>query len=187
MIFLLVILLRLIHDRANNPMNNQFLWMFLIIIMSYSFFVGELLWGLIVVLQIAILWLLIKEKYYDHGKRPTGITVLAAMYSYTVIFGVLKLITGQPAIFFGVTLSGVSAQFVYVILIIINAYLTYGFIKLLKLAWIIAIIFGFYGLLCISINIIFHSLYISYVAIFRLLLNIIILAYILGKADYFKN
>ena len=192
-IFLIIILLRLIRDGVNNYISNPILWIISIILFLYSFYIGQLLLGLIAVLQIAILWVLfyrtskkIKEKHYDNRKRPTGITVLAVFYAYTVISGILKLITGQSALVFGVTLSGVSAQLVYVILIIISAYLIYGFIKLLKPAWIIAIIFGLYGLLNISINIISHSLYMSFF-VFSLLLNIIILTYILGKADYFKN
>lgn len=196
-IILLRVLLRFIHAGANNPINNQFLWIILIIIMAYSLITGQLLWGLIAVLQIAILWILIyrlskkvKEKYYDYSKRPTGVTVLAVLYAFNVFFEILGLITGRPALYFGVTLSGVSAQLVYVISILTGIYLTYGFIKLLKLAWIIAIIFWFYELLNTLIRIISHGSYMSFGiigAMFIPLLNIIIIAYILGKADYFKN
>ncbi|MDP3014644.1 MAG: hypothetical protein Q8M92_10395, partial [Candidatus Subteraquimicrobiales bacterium] len=170
------------------------IWIISIILISYSFILGELLWGLIAVLQIAILWVLIyrsskkvKEKHYDYSKRPIGITVLAALYAYTIFSGILGLITEQSAIIFGVTLSGISAQLVYVIFILIGVYLTYGFIKLLRLAWIIAIIFGFYGLLNISINIIFYGSYMSFFSLYGFLLKLIIIGYILGKADYFRN
>ncbi len=170
------------------------IWIISIILISYSFILGELLWGLIAVLQIAILWVLIyrsskkvKEKHYDYSKRPIGITVLAALYAYTIFSGILGLITGQSAIIFGVTLSGISAQLVYVIFILIGVYITYGFIKLLRLAWIIAIIFGFYGLLNISINIIFYGSYMSFFSLYGFLLKLIIIGYILGKADYFRN
>jgi hypothetical protein len=200
-IFLVVILLRLIHTGANNPMNNSLLriisiiiWIVSIIIISYSYIMGQLLWGLIAVLQIAILWVLIyrsskkvKEKHYDYSKRPIGITVLAALYAYTTFSGILGIITGKTAIIFGVTLSGISAQLVYVIFTLIGIYLTYGFIKLLRLAWTIAIIFEFYGLLNISINIISYGSYLSFVSLYGFLIKLIIIGYILGKADYFRN
>ena len=67
-IFLVVILLRLIHAGANNPMNNPFLWILSIIIILYSFYLGMLLWGIIAVLQIAILWLLMSLIYRAIGK-----------------------------------------------------------------------------------------------------------------------
>ena len=87
-------------------------------------------------------------------------------------------------------LFGVSAQIFHVIYILSGIYIIYGFIKLHKLAWIIAIIFGFYGLLTISINIISYSSYRSsgiILSIFGLFLNIIIIAYLLEKADSFRN
>jgi hypothetical protein len=188
-IFLVVILLRLIPVGANNPTNNPLLWIISIIIISYSYIIGQLLWGLIAVLQIAILWVLI-YRISKKVKEPTGITVLAVFYAFTIFCEIVGLVTGQPAIVFGVTLSGVSAQLVYVISILIGIYLTYGFIKLFKLAWIMAIILGFYQLINISINIISYSSHLSFgiiEAMLKLLLNIIILSYIFGKAEYFRK
>jgi hypothetical protein len=111
-IFLLVILLRLIHAGANNPTKNPLLWILSIIIMSYSYFIGQLLWGLIIALQIAILWVLI-YRISKKVKEPTGITVLAVFYAFTIFCGIVGLITGQSATVFGVTLSGVSARLFY--------------------------------------------------------------------------
>lgn len=200
-VFLVIIILRVIRTGANNPMNNSLsriisiiIWIISIIIISYSFIMGQLLWGLIAVLQIDILWILIyrsskklKEKNYDYSKRPIGITVLAALYSYTIFSGIFGITTGKPAIIFGVTLSGISAQLVYVIFTLIGIYLTYGFIKLLRLAWTIAIIFGFYGLLDILINIISFGSYMSFFSMYGFLLKLIIIGYIIGKADYFNK
>lgn len=136
----------------------------------------------------------VEEKQYDYSKRPTGITALAVLYAFGVFFGLLGLIEGLPVMVVGIALSGLSGQLVYVITILIGVYLIYGFIKLLKTAWIIAVGFGLYGLLNGLINIGFSSSYLNYLPgniiigmILGIFLNIIILVYIIGKADYFRN
>jgi len=173
------------------------LMIFSIVILFYSYIIGMLLWGLIAVLQIAILWVLIyrafrnkKEKHYDHGKRPVGITLIAILYAITVFLEISRLVSRQPVMVFGGTYSTILGQLVHVIFILIGIYLTYGFIKLLRFAWIIAIIFEFYGLANKSIYLISISSYMGYwitFPIFGLLLNMIVLVYIFGAADYFRK
>src|SRR3990172_6796913 len=111
---------------SSNNSKIPIILTFSIVILFYSFNIGQLLYGLIAALLMAILWGFIyrtskkiEEKHYEHSKRPTGITILAALYAYTVIVGIFGLIKGQPAIVFGVNLSGVSAQLVYVVSILI--------------------------------------------------------------------
>lgn len=196
-IILLVILSGLIQNGTDKPVKNPLLWIISIIIMAYFFDTGEWLWGLIAVVQITILWILAyrllhreKEKQNETGKRATGITIIAVLYSVDVFFGIFEFISEPTAVVLGVKLFGVSAQVVLVIYILAGIYIAYGFFKLKKLAWKIAIISAFYVLLNMSINIISYGSYLSsgiIVPIFGLFLNIIIILYLLEKAGSFRN
>ncbi len=125
-------------------------------------------------------------------ERPIGITILAALYGISVFFSLLWLVTGTPTIMiFGKFFSGVLAQLAYIISIIIRVYLAYGFTKLLRPAWMISIILELYGLSNILISNVFNNSYLQWSGvirmIFSLFLNLIILAYIIRKSDYFIN
>ncbi len=86
---------------TGKTMRKEFLilMIFSIVILLYSFIIGMLLWGLIAVLQVAILGVLIyrkfrnkREKHQDHSKRPVGITLIAVLYAITVFSEILDLI-----------------------------------------------------------------------------------------------
>lgn len=194
-IIFLIILLRVIHA-GTYPVENPFLWVILIIIVAYVIIIGEWLWGLIGVVQITILWLLIyrllhreEGKIDPPGKRTMGITVLAVLYAFGALIGIFQFFSEQQICLLGITLFNISAQGIRMFFILIDFYLVYGFIKLHKLAWIIAVIYGFYGLLNLSINIISFSLISSGMAvpIFGIFLNSIIILYLLNKVDSFTN
>lgn len=195
-IILFAILLKLIPCGTDKHVKNPLLWIISIIILAYFFFIGELLPGLITVFLIAILWLLAyrlidreKGKKDNPGKITIGITFLTLWYAFGALIGIYRFFSGQQIIVLGITLSDIPAQGIRMFFILIDIYLIYGFIKLHKLAWIIAIIYGFYGLLNLSINIISFSLISPgmTVPIFGIFLNIIIILYLLDKADSFTN
>ncbi|HEY9245538.1 MAG TPA: hypothetical protein VIO11_01700 [Candidatus Methanoperedens sp.] len=170
---------------------------FSIVILLYSFIIGMLLWGLIAVLQITILWVLIsrafenkKEEHHDHSRRPFGITLIAILYAITVFAEISDIVSQRPVMVLGSTYSTLSGKVVHVIFMLIAMYLIYGFIKPLRSAWIIAIIFEFNGLVNKAIFVISIASDMGYgitIPIFGLLLNIIILVYIFRKADYFRK
>ncbi|MCZ7372535.1 MAG: hypothetical protein O8C60_02570, partial [Candidatus Methanoperedens sp.] len=170
---------------------------FSLFVLLYSVINGMVLWGLITVLLIMILWMLIYRTFmnkkvdnHDFGKRPIGITMLSILYAITAFLEIYELISHQPVMVLGNTFSGIPGQLIHIIFILIGMYLTYGFIKLLRYGWIIAIIFEIYGLINRSIHLISFGTDMGFglvVPIFGLLFNIIIILYIIGKGDYFRK
>ncbi|MFZ3169326.1 MAG: hypothetical protein WA130_17065 [Candidatus Methanoperedens sp.] len=122
--------------------------------------------------------------YNKYLNRPIGIAILSALYAISAFFSLARLIMGIPVVI-GQTISGFPAQLFYTFMILLNVYLAYGFNKLLKPAWVISIIFTLYGLLKTIINFSYSQW--SYKMIFPLFLNLIILAYIIRKSEYFQN
>jgi len=123
--------------------------------------------------------------YKKDLNRPIGIAILSALYAISAFFSLARLIMGIPIVVIGQTISGFPAQLFYTFMILLNVYLAYGFNKLLKPAWVISIIFTLYGLL--ETILYFSYSQWSYNIIFPLFLNLIILAYIIRKSEYFQN
>lgn len=187
-IFFLVIVSKLIPS-GTNPLNSPLLWLLSIIVISYFFFIGEYLLGLLTLFLIYIIWLLIYKTintgYKKDLDRPLGIAMLSALYAISAFFFLVRSIMGIPVVVIGKSISGFPSQLIYTFMILLNIYLAYGFNKLLKPAWVISIIYTLYGLM----NTIIYFSYSqwSYFIIYPLFLNMVILAYIIGKSEYFLN
>jgi len=126
------------------------------------------------------------DGYYKKDlNRPIGIAILSALYAISAFFSLARFIMGIPIVVIGQTISGFPAQLFYTFMILLNIYLAYGFNKLLKPAWVISIIYTLHGL--INTIIYFSCSQWNYYMIYPLFLNLVILAYIIGKSEYFLN
>jgi len=116
-------------------------------------------------------------------QRPTGITLLVIINIINVLYSLLFIFYGTPAIFYGFEIFGISALIYNLFLTVILAYLAYGFFNLIKTAWSIGIVWYWYTLA----NILMSNEYFGLLTIPMSITMIVVLVYLYSKKEYFNK
>ena len=106
-----------------------------------------------------------------------GITILSILFIFGFIFKLFMIVGEYPVMLLGNVVSGDPARIVHIAGFAITGYLAYGFFRLLRSAWYVALIFFSFGVIDSTIGMSFSSL----------IINLIIVIYLKNKRDYFNN
>lgn len=122
-----------------------------------------------------------KDEETNRESRPLGITILAIISLFPVFAGLYMIVIGASATFFGEIIS--EGWIIYMVIVFLNIYLVYGYIKLSKNAWYLGMVWYTFGI----INCFFKIKYTGVNAILSALIIASFAKCLIRNQEYFEN